>query len=524
MILSIVRCAGIKPPTGGKKDEIPPTLLSEKSTPLNKSTNYKSQIINLLFDELISIENIKKELIITPNTGANYTAKIRKNALILTFDSLLENNTTYTLNFANSIVDITERNKAKNVKIVFSTGNELDSLYIKGNVKDLMTDKPIINAMILLYKAEDTLALKKNPFYFSKTDSSGNYSIENLRKGSYQIYALKEKDNNFKYSLREEKIGFLTKVAQVDSSINELNFKLMSYDNKDLEFVKTVSKKQYVDINFNKNILDYKLSFPEGWKDKIYHNIQGNSIKLYNATQTETDSIEINVFAKDSLLNELNINIKIKFVIPKKKDKKAFKYSITPNPKYGIFANEEFKVNLKLSKPVAVLKTDSILMISGNDTSSIDKDLVKLTNNYNNLIINNLKTDSVVRIIFKRESIISVENDTLNTINLRYKIKQAENFGSIEGKVEVNHNNFILQLLNEKYQVEAEIKNSKNFKFEYVIPGIKRLRVLIDENENGKWDKGSFINRIQAERVFLQKKTINVKANWEIRNEILKLL
>src|SRR5688500_14658382 len=114
-------CASQAVPTGGKKDIERPQI--EASIPKNKSTNVPDKQIEITFNEVISIENIKQELLITPRPEGNYEYEIRKNRLSLTFEKPFQSNTTYTLNFRKSIKDVTEKNIAENAKIVFSTGD-----------------------------------------------------------------------------------------------------------------------------------------------------------------------------------------------------------------------------------------------------------------------------------------------------------------------------------------------------------------------------------------------------------------
>merc|ERR1711916_343870 len=104
---------------------------------------------------------------------------------------------------------VTEKNIAKNVKIAFSTGNFIDSMSVSGNVSDLYTGLPPEEAVVMLFRPQDTINVQ-DPYYLSKTDEEGNYSIENIKVADYQIYALEETDNNYKYTKDdEEKIGFL---------------------------------------------------------------------------------------------------------------------------------------------------------------------------------------------------------------------------------------------------------------------------------------------------------------------------
>ena len=117
-------CAQMASPPGGKKDTLAPVVTS--SIPLNKSKNFKGQKIELNFNEYITVKSLNQELLITPTIG-NYETRIRPTGLTLLLDSALKDKTTYTFNFRNAIEDVAERNKGKNIKLVFSTAETIDS-------------------------------------------------------------------------------------------------------------------------------------------------------------------------------------------------------------------------------------------------------------------------------------------------------------------------------------------------------------------------------------------------------------
>ena len=122
----------------------------------------------------------------------------------------LEKNTTYTLNFGKAIADVNESNVVKNFTYVFSTGPQLDSLSIKGKVINAITGLPELDALVFILPLKrDTIFGKSKPSIYTTTDSSGNYALNNLRKDTYKIYALKEKGGDKIYQQATDEIGFL---------------------------------------------------------------------------------------------------------------------------------------------------------------------------------------------------------------------------------------------------------------------------------------------------------------------------
>ena len=128
IIYFLTYCASITPPGGGPRDTIPPILV--KSYPENKSLNFDDNYIRLTYDEYLKIDNLSKQLIITPIIQEEYEQKIRKNSIELSFPEPFKDSTTYTFNFGEAIQDITEGNITFDNVLAFSTGDYIDSLYI----------------------------------------------------------------------------------------------------------------------------------------------------------------------------------------------------------------------------------------------------------------------------------------------------------------------------------------------------------------------------------------------------------
>jgi len=193
--LFITNCAKRGRPTGGKKDSIPPLLV--KATPNHKSINFKATKINIAFDEYIKLKDVNKQLIISPplkNTPLITpigTASKFINIKIL--DTLMEN-TTYTFNFGNSVVDNNEGNKLEHFKYVVSTGTFIDSLKIEGTISDAFNQKSDENVSVMLYEINehftDSIIFKEKPMYVTSTLDSTNFELSNLKAGKYLLVLL----------------------------------------------------------------------------------------------------------------------------------------------------------------------------------------------------------------------------------------------------------------------------------------------------------------------------------------------
>lgn len=207
---------------GGEKDVTPPAIL--ESTPENYAINFSGQDYEFVFDEYFELQDIKQKLLVSPPMEEKPEIKIKGKKLLIHFPSPLLPDRTYTLNFSDALVDRNEFNPLENFKVVFSTGNEIDSLQIKGNVSDAFTGLPVKGVAVMLYSSsEDSLPLKEIPLYLSITDEEGNYDLQNLAEGEYKIFALLDGNNNYLFDRPTESVGFLDTLVAAQNLPKAIN-------------------------------------------------------------------------------------------------------------------------------------------------------------------------------------------------------------------------------------------------------------------------------------------------------------
>jgi len=200
-------CANIQRPMGGPRDKTPPKLL--KATPLNPTRNFNSKIIQLDFDEYFKLNNIYQEFTVSPDMTKQPEYSIKNKSLIIKLRDTLQKNTTYVINFGKAIADVNEGNILKNFTYVFSTGPVIDSLRITGTVKNVQTQQKEKDVTVMLFPLrQDTSWSKHKPAIYTTTDTSGNFSLSNLKAGNYNIYALSEKSPNKIYDNEDELVAF----------------------------------------------------------------------------------------------------------------------------------------------------------------------------------------------------------------------------------------------------------------------------------------------------------------------------
>ncbi len=512
------QCAQMASPPGGKKDTLAPKIIM--STPLNKSKNFKGKKIELSFNEYVNVRNLNQELLITPNVGT-YQSRIRPNGLTLLLDSSLKENTTYTFNFRNAIEDMSERNIGKNIKLVFSTSNNLDSLTIKGRVKLMEINKPIENVLVALYPYQDTLRIDKNkPYYFTKTDTSGLYTLENIAIGKYYMAAFQDLNNNLLINTNKEPLDFITENYFDLKKNEERNFKI-SYQNQDpLKTVKTTTTARTVLYEFNRGVKNINIKIT-GDKKIIYQIENNRNLRIYAGDFDRKDTLFLLAKITDSVDRITPIPLKIKFrEINKKEKPSTAPLSFNFYPVAGKFISPEDSIRIKFAKPILQWNSQKVHFVTPeNDVLTLPDDAFTWNTLENELSIKHtyLPFREKFLLTFEKGAFVGIENDTTEAFKQLYQLQDLEQYGSIEGRVNGKIDNYIVQLLQENtHEILYSLRTNAKFYFTHVEPGVYLLRAIADKNNNGYQDIGNFIKKILPEPILYFEGKIKLKANFQI--------
>ena len=523
LILMIVaftmsRCAQYVPPSGGKKDKIPPKLLS--TTPKNQSTGFGGQGIELEFDEYIILENLNQQLLITPELDGTYTFKQKPKGLVLSFNKPLKKDVTYTLNFRNAIKDFSERNPAKNVKLVFSTGSQIDSLSVSGEVKDVETNAALLDAVVGLYKWTDTSKVSKNkPYYFTRTDSSGRFTLENIQAGDYRIFSLVDLNNNLLFEANKEKVGFIQNPIKLNKNVEDVNIGIVSIRNEKIKQQQTRPMAYYYDVEYSRGIQELNLTFKNP-SDSLPYLLSNEKVLRFFNTKNIEDTLRVKAEVKDSLGQEFKHDIKVKFrPKPRKEEGSREKLSLEPQPKVGEEVSQIFELTLTFNKPIQNTQLPNITLLADTtQPQSLTTKDVKW-NRYNNrlTIQKQIPAKNLIRVLIPKGLFISIEGDSSQVFKNDYSIRKEENYGIISGTVKNATNNFIVQLLDmASKKIVAEIQNKPNYQFNFVKAGTYQIRLIDDRNNNGRWDFGDPDVFLLPERMLFFPNELRLKQNFEL--------
>lgn len=522
LTLSISNCARRGNPTGGPKDENAPITI--KTIPEFETVNFDKNEIVIYFDEYIKLKDLNKNLIVSP--PFKYPAEITplgtpsKKITIKIKDTLLSN-TTYSLNFGESIEDNNEGNVLKGFKYVFSTGNHIDSLSIKGNVSSALSKETDKYVAICLYDANktfnDSTIYKEKPLYVTNTLDSLGWKISNLKKGKYHLVAIKEESNDFLFNPKTDKIAFLDTVISVPSK-KEYNLKLFKEILEFKAFKPIEVSKGHLIFGYEGDGDGFKIkpdihkSGIENISSKIFKEKEKDTLNYYFTTKKPIDSLFFKLIKNNYLLEEKAIlrSKEIDSLIVKSNIRGTLNFrdtlTISTNNPYDLFDKNQFSIYDK-------------------DTIAVDFEL-KRKNHQDLLVLFNKKENQNYRITIFPKAITDffkqVNKDTI-TYNLRTKKK--DNYGSINlSFTNDKDKTVIVQLLDIKEKLIAQKhKNSiGKVNFDLLLPGKYLIRIIYDENQNGIWDTGNYLKKLQPEKTMYFSNEIEVKENWFI-NETINL-
>lgn len=211
-----VGCASIGSPDGGRYDDDPPVF--KGSTPKRNATGVSSKNISLEFDEIVKIENAAEKVIISPPMVEQPDILVLNKRIQVKIKDTLQANTTYSIDFADAIVDNNEGNPLGDFCFSFSTGDVLDTMEISGYVLDASNLEPIKGIQVGVYSDLSDTAFVTKPFErISHTDGEGHFVIRGMKRGDYRVYALQDMDQNYYFSQKAERVAWLDSVITTDS-------------------------------------------------------------------------------------------------------------------------------------------------------------------------------------------------------------------------------------------------------------------------------------------------------------------
>ncbi|WP_196885612.1 Ig-like domain-containing protein [Aureivirga sp. CE67] len=519
--LIVVSCAKRGMPTGGPKDETPPYFVS--SSPKNESTDFDEKKIRINFNKYVKLQNLFNQLIIsppmenapeiTPMGGATKFINIK-------IKDTLRKNTTYILNFGNSIVGNNEGNVLKDFKYVFSTGDYIDSLKVSGRIEEAFSHETDKNVSVLLYevngKFTDSIIYKENPKYISNTLDSTAFNFTNLKKGKYLMVALKGSSaTSYKYNPKTMKIGFVNEpiTLPTDSTYTIKLFK------EELPLNVYRPKEEYqgkLDFGYEGNVKDLKIdvtsNVPSDFEYFINKEVDKDTLNYWFKPYEGIDSLSFDV-SKGKYQENYTVKLRTK---------KNDSLKITNNVSKVLHLNDTLSFSSNI--PLSAIDSTKFELFEKDSIKVTDKNIY-LSKSKNKLFIDfEKRQNESYRLNILPDAIEDFFGEKNDTIQLAFKTKSVEDYGNLFLDIEgIKEYPIIVQLLDQKYNVLKTILSDKEetLKFDKLEQDTYLVRIIMDTNGNGKWDTGNYLEKVQPEEIYYYKAKIKIRPNADIFEKII---
>ena len=508
-------CANVGYPSGGEVDKTAPKATAFE--PTNETKNFTSNNIVIHFDEYIQLKDADNQVLISPpfEHKAEIVAK-GKYVSIKIKDTLLPN-TTYLFQFKNAIVDNNEGNALPSLDYVFSTGDHLDSLSVKGKVVDGLTLKPDENIAVLLYSEfTDSAIAKSHPVYMTKTDKNGVFKFKYLKQGLYKIIALKDDDRSLTYNNASEKMAFSTDTilpAYIIDSVDTADSGLILHT-----FLPEVGEQRITDSKMTKSgkaiittlypLVNATITSPENELITVL-NKSCDTLEVW--TTKPTDSLTLMI--KDH--SGIDDTLKLRYF--KKKGRQGKENFYKTNVKATVPYFDSIKMTF--TNPIDSVMDNGKIVCVQTKTDTFYTSLILDQARLHALVALKLQPDSSYTMLIPKGKMVDIYGTPNDSITLKTKANTPNDYGAITIKLvpATDTVQYIIQLLTEKDEVIAEkIYTGNALTFLNITAGKYKIRAILDVNANGQWDTGNYWQHLQPEEVYYFSKTLELRNNWEI--------
>lgn len=565
-------CANIGNPSGGPIDKTPPIFMRSNPTP--NAVNVKDRKIEIFFDEIVTLKDPSTKIIVSPaQTEMPRMSALGRKVTVELVDSLLPN-TTYTIDFSNSIQDNNEGNAIDNFAFAFSTGSVIDSMRVSGYVLDSRTLEPMQSVVVgLQSNLVDSAFHKEKLQRVALTNDRGQFTIRNVSPGSYHIFALKDLDRDYKFGNPTEDIAFLDSIIvpsigsreaadTVYNDLNEIdtimratrpayfpNDILLSMFNED-------RKSQYLANNLRVDSTRISLTFaaasdtlpslsivgrndvPDQWY--TLERSQTNDTLTYWIRPPHLVSADTLMVATTYLRTDTTSNLSwgtdtLKFTFQRQKAKKKKKNEETDSLEQIRFmelhplANGTQEVYapllLQTGTPIERYSREAFHLQRKlqNDTTFYPAEIKSIALRDSTLN----RRDLMLKVDWEPGAAYTLAVDSLamtdiyglqtKPLKVDFNVRKMEEYGNIVFNIPAVRDSAIVELLDgtEKIVLRAPVK-SHRAELLNLLPGKYYARLFIDRNGNGKYDTGNYDMHLQPEETVYYPGAINLKKNWDV--------
>jgi hypothetical protein len=560
-------CASTGNPSGGPKDVTPPVLTG--TIPLENALNYDKKRVEISFDELIALKNPSEKVLVSPPQKLPPVVKTVGNKAVVVLSDSLRPNTTYSIDFTDAIVDYNEGNKYGDYAFSFSTGASLDSFRVSGCVIDAATLNPVSGMLIGSYGQPDDNLFRLTPFErVTKSRKDGCFSLKGLSAGAAYVYALTDKNRDYRFDQPTEPIAFqegalhptiepgvrsdtLWRDSLTVDTIKAVPIRCYKPDNLVLRSFTENKGRQYVakkersprhrisiilarksDALPELTLLDFpgksNWGIPEvnATKDTLQYWITDSSI-----IATDTLRFKLDYMKTDSLFRLQPSSDTLMFVSRTRKVRASSETKPTEpvaipvshlrikdelNSTLEVYATPRFE----MEEPIAHVQGTPWHLYVKKDTVweqtpfAFERDTARLRTY---LLRAKWQFDTEYKFELDSGMIQSVYGKTNDNMSQTFVVRAEEEYSRLTATITGLSTTGFAELVNKSDEVVRRVRlESGKADFTYLAPGTYYLRAVDDLNANFQWDTGDLSKRLQPENVYYDHRPLNLRSNWDV--------
>lgn len=552
-ILTIAACCTVSrscantttPPGGGPKDTIPPVLV--KLVPDQCATNFPltGGKVTLLFDEYTVIKTAT-DIFLSPPTKKKVQSKVKGKGIVVSIVDTLAPDRTYTLDFGQALADNNEGNPAPRFVYTFSTGTEIDSMYLTGRLIDCQTLKPVSKALVAAYlDPSDSVCFNALPDAATHTDEWGFFFMRNIKPEGYRIIAFTDEDGDCKYNPDADQVAFLDTLFTPALPVNDSVYELQSFDMKDT--LKCEARKAMMELSMFKELqsVQYlqnygRLNEKFGFLKFSAGNVDIRSMEFYGIDSTDillqynpsrdslnfwitsqynlgdsllvrinymkTDSTGVLVETGESVSMGMPTDSVILAKIKEHEKDTTFKLKVTTTNE----TVEQEGIVLETEDPIMQFVLDSLHFTETNPKNQTEEKKISFTKDTTEIRRFILHPDCVFNVGYTYN--LTIPQGTFINMyglpnaqeNIKIEIPNDENLSSIRFNVTGVDTRYIVELMGEKKDNAIRkftIDNDATLFCPYLKAGNYCVRISQDRNRNGIFDVGNLLEKRQPEKV-----------------------
>jgi hypothetical protein len=537
--LLIWQCAQPGSPTGGPKDETPPEVNTSK--PAIGTLNYKEKKVRIVFSEPIRKPTFDKEIFISPFVKRPKVL-LSDNAkrILIKFEEDLLPRTTYVVSLS-GLKDQHESNEMKEAfTLAFSTGDVLDSMRLRGKVISPVYGEKVEDVKLLLFDGDSIVGTNffmRRPAYLTKINEQGAFDFQYLRRDTFKLIGVVDKDQTNTYSTSSEVIAI-----PVDT--------LLAFPG-DTNLLGEVALFLSRTDNDPPRIRGFSWLTQQTLRLEFDENLRLDSLQIIRTDTLNQDSLDLPVYTwwpgaeaprlllhvPDGKVQEWNLHFShVQDSLWQRLDTVL---RVTPLRNSSVDNPLLNKPQLELKWPAWDFLTyrrfqapDSVYF-SLTDTSRYDslRQVFPLRVEAGGFRLK-LRPDSLpdpaAPYVLRVDGQFFAEGDTGLTDSIfRYPVKwyMEENLGNVAGSIRLDsayQGPVVVNLLPEKGRAIRSGRDT-TFTYDRLEPGTYKIEVIFDADSNGVWTPGSLTPYRLPERIYRAPEGLTVRANWEFEDQLIEV-